>query len=228
MKSIVLHGENQVESRKKFSAFIIEGRKKGLEIKQVDGKTTTKGEFLTLSRSQTLLGEDLLIACENLLNDNTKGVEIASEAIKNKNAMFVFWESEKLPAGKIKKLEKLFQIQEFKIPANIFKFLDSLNASHNNKTALEMLHGAFKNSEPEFIFVMLARQVRLLIWAKLDPDTLNVPDWQKKKLISQAKTFSPEQLLGLHAKLLEIDKMNKLSQLPESLPASLELLVAGL
>lgn len=228
MKSIVLHGDNQVESRKKLSALIAEGKKRGFEVKRIDGKTITKTEFLTLSRLQTLLGEDLLIACENLLNDNAKGVEIASEVIKNKNAMFVLWENKKLAAGKVKKLEKLFQIQEFKIPANIFKFLDSLNASHNKKATLELLHGAIKNSEPEFVFTMLARQVRLLIWTKLDPNTLNVPDWQKRKLVSQAKDFSAEQLLSLQRKLLEIDRMNKLSQLPESMPASLELLVAGL
>lgn len=228
MKPVILHGENQVESRKKLSVLIAEGKKKGLEIKRIDGKAITKAEFLTLSRSQTLLGEDLLIACENLLNDNVKGVEVASEAIKNKNPVFVFWESKKLAAGKVKKLEKFFQIQEFKIPANIFKFLDSLNASHNKKATLELLHGALKNSEPEFIFTMLARQVRLLIWARLDPDTLNVPDWQRRKFISQAKDFSPEQLLAFHNKLLEIDRTSKLSQLPESLPASLELLVAGL
>lgn len=228
MKLMVLHGDNQVESRKKLSALIAEGKKRGLEIKRIDGKTITKTEFLTLSRSQTLLGQDLLIACENLLSDNTKGVEIASEAIKDKNTVFVFWENGKLAVGKVKKLEKLLQIQEFKIPANIFKFLDSLTTSHNNKAELELLHGALRSSEPEFVFIMLARQIRLLIWAKLDPDTLNVPDWQKRKLISQTKGFSPEQLLNIQSRLLEIDRMNKLSQLPESLPASLELLVAGL
>lgn len=228
MKPIILHGENQVESRKKFSALIAEGRRKGLEIKRVDGKVITKGEFLTLSRSQTLLGEDLLIASENLLSDNVKGIEIASEAIKNTGTTFVFWERKKLSPAQVKKLEKLSQMQEFKIPANVFKFLDSLDESHNNRVALELLHEALKNSEPEFVFTMLARQLRLLIWAKLDPDTLGVPNWQKKKLVSQAKNFTADQLFSLHTKLLELDRMNKLSQLPENLSASLELLVVGL
>jgi DNA polymerase III delta subunit len=228
MESKVLHGDNQVESRRKFVSFLTEGKQKGFEIKQVDGRTVTKAQFLTLSRSQSLLGASLLLACENLFSDNKKGVEIASEAAKNKDAVFIFWEGKKLPANQVKRLEKLFPVHEFKIPASTFRFLESLGKSHSKKAVLDLLHMSLKNSEPEFIFTMLARQIRLLLWAKLDPDTLDVPSWQKEKFVAQAKNFSVENLVGLHAKLLDIDRQNKLSRLPEGLEASLELLAMEL
>lgn len=82
--------------------------------------------------------------------------------------------------------------------------------------------------EAEFLLIMMARQVRLIIWAKEDLDTLKLPPWMKNNLSHQAEKWSLEQLLDFHSKLLELDRENKHSRLPENLEASLELLVAGL
>lgn len=227
MKTTVLHGDNQVESRKRLSLLISQARKKGIEIARVDGKTATKGDFMLLSRSQSLLAEEMLVVSENFFSGNKKALEIADEIVKNDGTVFVFWEEKTLSPAVLKKLPKDFEIEGFKIPSSVFKFLDSI-LPKNTKEMLNFYHQALKKSTPEFLLIMAARQLRLLIWTKGDPETLKVQDWQKSRLRKQAEKFSLERLIGLHGKLLELDRMNKHSQLPENLSASLELLVVGL
>jgi hypothetical protein len=80
----------------------------------------------------------------------------------------------------------------------------------------------------EFLFIMLGRHIRQLIWIKEDPQTFKGADWQKGKLSAQASKYTKDQLRNLHSKLLEIDRQSKKSQLPEGMAASLEVLVASL
>jgi len=46
-----------------------------------------------------------------------------------------------------------------------------------------------QHSPAEFLLVMLARQVKLLIWAKVDAETLKLAPWQIGKLKKQASFF---------------------------------------
>lgn len=225
-KFIILHGDNQVESRKRLSQLISQARKKGLEVGRLDGKVVGKSDLLMAARGQSLLSDERFVVVEGFFTGNKKAAEVLEEVAKVGGTQFIFWEKTALGPATVKKLLKIAAIEQFKIPKSIFKFLDSL-APGNTKAMLGLLHGV-KESEEEFVLFMLGRQIRLLIWAKLDPNTLDVPDWQKKRLVSQAKNFTYDQLRKLHTRLLEIDRMNKHSQLPENLSASLELLVAGL
>lgn len=227
MKSVVLHGDNQVESRKKLSLLISQAKKKGIEVAKVDGKTAAKGDFMLLSRSQTLLAEEMLVISENFFSGNKKSFEITDEIVKNNGTVFVFWEEKTLSPAILKKLPKDLEIEGFKIPSSVFKFLDFI-LPKNTKEMLNLYHEALKQSTPEFLLIMAARQVRLLIWAKGNPETLKVQDWQKSRLRKQAEKFSIGRLIELHGKLLELDRMNKRSQLPEDLASSLDLLVVGL
>lgn len=227
MKNVVLHGDNQVESRKRLSLLISQAKKRGIEVVKIDGKTAAKGDFMLLSRSQSLLAEEMLVACENFFSGNKKSLEIADEIVKNNGTVFVFWEEKTLSPAILKKLPKDFETEGFKIPSSVFKFLDSV-LPKNTKEMLILYHEALKQTTPEFLLIMAARQARLLIWAKAEPETLKVQDWQKSRLRKQAEKFSIERLIKLHGKLLELDRMNKRSQLPEDLSASLDLLVVGL
>lgn len=233
MKNVVLHGENQVESRKKLAFLASQARKKGLEVERLDGKVVGKGDLLMAARSQSLLSDDRLVIVENFFSGNNKAAGVVQELAKAGGAQFLFWEKTTLSPSTVKSLLGIVQVEEFKIPKSIFKFLDSL-APRNTKMMLGLLHDikesrhGRKESEGDFVLSMLGRQVRLLIWAKLSPETLTLADWQRKRFISQAQKFTADQLFTFHARLLELDRMNKRSQLPEDLSASLDLLVVGL
>lgn len=226
MKPIILHGDNQVESRKKLSFLISQAKKKGLEIQRLDGKGLVKSDLLMAARSQSLLSDDRLVVVEDFFAGNKKAVQVLEEVAKADGAEFIFWEKSALSPATVKKIQEIARAEEFKIPKSIFRFLDSLSPG-NTKAMLSLLHG-IKESEAEFVLFMLGRQIRFLIWAKEEPETLALPDWQKTRLIKQAEKFSPDELLSLHRRLLELDRANKHSQLAENLSASLELLLAGL
>lgn len=226
MKLIILHGENQVESRKKLAFLTSQARKNGREVERLDGKVVGKSDLLMAARSQSLLSDDRLVVVENFFSGRKKAAGALQELAKAGGAQFVFWEKSALSPSTVKSLLGIAQVEEFKIPKSIFKFLDSL-AHGNTKKMLDLLHN-IKENEGDFVLSMLGRQIRLLIWAKLSPQTLTLADWQKRRFVSQAQKFTADQLFAFHAKLLEIDRMNKRSQLPENLSASLDLLVIGL
>lgn len=227
MAIVILHGDNQVESRKRLSFLISAAKKKGFDIRRLEGKGLIPNDLLLAGRSQSLLGDNILVVVEDFLTLSKKAPDFLGNASQNPEATFVFWESKPLSASILKKLPPGAKAEEFKIPRVIFKFLDSL-VPGNTKASLELFHAALKESQEEFIFTMLARQVRLLIWAKEDPEGLNLPSWQKTRLLKQAEKISKVQLRLLHGKLLEIDRENKKSQLPEGLSSSLELLLLSL
>lgn len=234
MKLFLLHGENQEESRTKLNSIISEAKKKSLEITQLTPQQARQETLLTLAKSRNLLGEKQLVVVENLLSTNQKGgeilgklgIETQKDYLKNEQTVLVFWERKEIPQGKLKALIKYFKIINYKLPQVLFKFLDSLGLE--KAQSIELYREVLKTTPEELLVAMLARQLRLLIWAKEDPETLNFPSWQKGKITSQAARFDEEKLRDLHGKLLGIDKKNKLSQLPENLTSSLELFILSI
>lgn len=226
MKSKILHGENQVQSRKALSEVIRQAKKDGWEISRLDGETLDKSKLLTTVRSQALFSGGHLVVVENFFANNKSGKKIVQE-IPQDAATLVFWEGKALSKSATYGVEKNFDVLEFKIPVSVFKFLDSLTPS-NTRTALNLLQQAVKDNSAEFILLMIARQARLLILGKLDPKTLKAAPWQRSRIIEQAKKWDKDKLLTFHTQLLNLDRANKKSRLPENLSSSLDLLVASL
>lgn len=228
MKILILHGDNQVESRARLNEVVSQSKKKGINVINVDGATVKKPELLTLARSQNLLGGTDLLVIENFFA-NKKAAEIIKELTEDQESISnscLFWESKSVPASKIPK--KLFvKSESFQIPQAIFRLLDVVTPQ-TKKQALKLMQDKQVRDQAEFLFIMLARQVRNLIWVKEDPGSMNVPSWQKGKLKAQAEKFDEKTLRNVQTKLLEMDYSSKTSRLPENLAASLDMLVASL
>lgn len=228
MRNYVLHGENQPESRRKLLEIVHKLESEGWEAHSVDWHNIDKAGLLNLCRSQSLISLGIVVAVENFFTGNKKAVEVIKELLKNKSdTILIFWEGKVISPATLRSLKDSFVVQEFKIPAHIFKFLSSLIPG-NARGSLKLMSEVVKKDSVDFLFVMLARHIKLLIWAKLDPESLLVPSWQKGNLTQQASQFTSGELMDLHSRLLEIDRRNKKSQLPEDLRASLDLLVASL
>lgn len=228
MNSYLLHGENLPESRKMFLSLIREARAEGLEILRAN-KKEEKLDLNVLSRTQSMLGLAQLVVVENFFANNRTALQQIKELFGklDGSVKFIFWESKSVSPQTAKALEKILRVQEYKIPKNLFTFLNSVTP-RNSKTALKLLQNAKTQNPPDVLVIMLARQVRILYCLLTDPKGIKLPDWQKRNLEVQAKKFTPEQLLTLHHDLLELDRKNKKSQLPEDLGSSLDLLVASL
>ena len=215
MKGIVLHGENTVASRQKLNTLIDEFKKKGYEIIRLD--EPKQDELILKSRSTGLFEENKCLVVERFISGNKDLEETPENDV-------IYWENRQLTPATVKKLVNL-SLQEFKLPSTLFPLLDNVYPS-NIQRLLTMYKES--NLEPELVFAMLARTIRLLLWAKLDPSSLSLPSWQAGKLKSQASKFTELQLRDLHTKLLKIDHASKTSKLPEDLSSSLELLFANL
>lgn len=224
MKSYILHGDDRVASRKRLNEIILEAKSRGWDVTHLDGSTISRGELLTSARSQGLLASNHLVVIENLLSSNSKAAGALGEL--GNVSPFVIWEKGKIDGRKLRKLQETFKVELFKIPQTVFTFLDSL-APGNARASLRLLHRV-SAEERERLLYLAGFRIRQLILAKEDPKALTLPGWQKGKLASQAKRWDAVKLRRLHSQLLELDRQNKRSQLPENLSASLDLLVASL
>ncbi|OGY10592.1 MAG: hypothetical protein A3F61_03835 [Candidatus Blackburnbacteria bacterium RIFCSPHIGHO2_12_FULL_41_13b] len=228
MKSYLLHGENHPESRKKLSLLISQAETQGWEIVRLDG-LGDKIDLNTISGTASMFGSGNFLVVENYFSNNKKAVQLVKELLDKPNpqTVFLFWESKTIAPQTLRSLAKYLQTEEFKIPKILFNFLDSFSPG-NAKHSLMLLQKTLKENSPDMLVIMLSRQIRLLYCLLVDSKNLKLADWQKRNLEQQAKNFTPGQLLRIHNQLLELDRKNKRSQLPENLGASLDLLVASI
>jgi DNA polymerase III delta subunit len=230
MKGYIFHGENVVESRKKLIEWEERARQKGWDLVRFEGINLKKNELLEALCFQNLFFKKQLFVIENFFSS---GKNATYEAIKigtkltTGDQVIIFWEGDLIDREKIKKLAQYFTIQEFRLSPSIFKFLYSLSPN-NTKQVMEFFTKARKENPEELILAMMARHIILLLWAKLDPESLSLPSWQQNKLKKQARLFSEEELKRLVAQLLSIDRMQKTAKTSEDLILPLDLVLLSI
>lgn len=106
----------------------------------------------------------------------------------------------------------------------MFRFLETITPG-GGSSALAFFRQTIPTVDINFLFLMLVRQIRLLILAKEKKDILKLPAWQKAKLQKQAALFTQEGLLSVYKRLLQIDFQQKTSASPFDLGHQLELLL---
>lgn len=224
----VLHGENIVQSRRELSEQIEKAKKNFLEIVSFEGKQISLNDLILALEGKSLFKDERLIIIENLFSlPKSKDKEKIIETLKqNPEKNVLIWEGKELSKEIISKYSPELTFQLFKLPSVIFKFLDSLKPGIK-KDNLENFHLCLQQEDPEMIFAMIIRQIRLLILVKEGEKFLSgLASWQKRKLISQGKLFDLKLLANLYQKLLEIDYQQKTSQSPFDLTSSLDLLIS--
>lgn len=229
MNSYLLHGENHPESRRKLSLLISQAEAQGWEIIRIDAQKEDKIDLNLLSHTTSMFGSGNFLVVENYFSNNKKAGQLIKELLDKPDSetAFLFWEAKTIVPQTVRSLAKYLQVEEFKIPKILFNFLSSFSTGNANNS-IRLLQKAMKENSPDMLLIMLSRQVRLLYCALVDPNNLKLPDWQKRNLEQQAKSFTPSQLLKIHNQLLKLDRKNKRSQLPENLEASLDLLIASI
>ena len=223
----VFFGDNTVLSRRAFLSEIEFARKKVLEILRLEGKSLDWTNFTQVLESDSLFQSEKAIFIEDLffLPKSSLKEKLFSLLKKNSNMNVFIWEGKNLTKTQQGEFPKGFLFRQYKIPAMIFKFLDGLKPE-NPKKNLENFHHCLLNDDPEMIFQMIIRQVRLLTLAKDGEKYLPRASWQKAKILSQSKLFSKELLKDIYRQLLKIDFQQKTSQVPLNLASSLDLLIS--
>lgn len=217
----ILHGENQVLSRKALGDLKENESKAGKEVIVLSGDFELV-ELKQAVESNSLFGVDKVVVVENLLSakTNKRQNEIVEYLKKEKIDNLIIWEGKELTPTVLKQFKAEPQI--FKISPEIFKLMDSLK-SKNEANMLVNLQRCLKSEEIELVFYMFCRQVRMMIQTKGEKGLLKGHPFVVEKVKKQAESFSLEKLLELHRKLYEIDKRQKTGATPLPLIHEIEM-----
>jgi len=220
----VYSGEDIISSRKAFLEHLERLKNEDFEIYRVAGKDITEESLALLSSPTSLFGQKRVLVIENLLagtksKEKNKIIQIVSLL----NCALVLWENKNFTKGDQLKYPN-FVFKNFKLPQVLFKFLDSLSPKKINDN-LRLFREAIESTDPNFLFLMLIRQIRLLILASDKNDLLKLAPWQKAKLQKQAQFFSLDELKQINRRLLQIDFEQKTSRTPFLIEKQLEILL---
>lgn len=230
----ILHGDNVFESRKQLDR--IKSSFEG-EIISLDGKNLSETAFIQSTQSQFLFSTEKLVVVENFLSDVARGRnpseaagKISAKGDKKKIKLdfskiepeIIFWEDKELGKTILDEFKDVkTKVLLFKTPTTIFKFCDALSPK-NCPNLVFLLRECLKTAEPEYVFIMIVRQFRLM----LNPG--GSAPWQQAKIMNQSKSFGQNRLKEIYKKLLEIDYKTKTGQSPQNLEFNLELFLLSL
>ena len=198
----IVHGDNVISSRQ----FVLSQVKDPLIF---EAKTLTPEVLIQSLESSGLFG-----ASRPVLINHLPSKELLTIISSHAEADIYLWHHKPLSKTALKPLGPKVKITEFKLPPSIFNFLDA--------PSLKSLHLAVKSNPIELIFYLFSRRISQLIQIKDNPDLVKTSPWQKQKLLAQARSWTPEQLLNWHNRLLKLDFAQKSGQDPFSLLTGFE------
>lgn len=213
----IVHGEDNLSSYKRLSELIENYNSKNIEVIVKDSADMDVGTLRQETGQSDLFGTSNCLVIKNLLSGiKSKNKDSLIESLKKMaDGEVVLYEAKKLTETALKSLSKA-RVETFNINPVIFKFLDLLRPG-NTRVVLQGWNRLLElGHEPEYVFSMVVRQIRLLIQAKSGGSYLKLSPYPKKLITLQANYFTLNQLLDLHHHLYETDKRIKtgLSPLP--------------
>lgn len=227
----IIHGDDMLLSRNYFS----ELKQKYKDLVVFDGNKITITDLVQNIEGSTLFGSAKAIFIEEFLTKFKKTSKESKEILdfiikKSKSSNFILWESKEI----FKKDLSLFKdavVKFFKLPKNIFLFLDNIKPD-NSKSLLNLFHQVLDSGvKEELILFMIQRQIRILL-ALSDPsdsesieELIRLAPWQLGKLERQAKLFDTQSLKKIHRKLYEIEIAQKTGTLSLSLTQTIDFLL---
>ncbi len=224
---IILHGENLVKSRNKLVKIIEEAKQAGKEVERLSAKQLDPAGLETALQKTSLFGTEQLVVIEELHSlPRSKKKNQLIEIVQDANVEVLLWEKRDLTKTMLKQFPKA-EVEHFKITNSLFNWLDSFSPRTDTKKQLQLLQDAQQTNGEQMCFVMLARQVRLMIQIS-DGGRPAGPPFVISKLQKQAQDFTMEQLLKIHEKLFQLDIASKTSQNLMTLGQELDLLIINL
>ncbi len=221
----ILHGEDIVSSRNELIA--IKARfDSSYEVASLNEITAQEERVTQILQSNSLFAQKKALIIENLheVKDKKVFTKLLNLITANEtSADIILWFNKLLTKIQLGKFTKKTGIKEFSLPKNLFKFLDNI-VPKNSRLMFSQLSDIRKNQSDEFIFLMIVRQIRLLLLAK-DNKLEGMPTWMKMKLERQAHNFTINVLKEIYQELFMIDVKIKTGQNTLPIGAQLDLLL---
>src|SRR3989344_4566601 len=179
----LVHGTDEVSSRNYF-----------LENKNKDSLTFDAENLNTIELTQALQGSGLFgpsnkIFIENLFSrKGLKNLETIAEILnKSKDADIFIWADKEIGTKNLSVFPK-FQNQNFKVPQNIWAFVDGIRPGNPGNVSL--FHNTLETTNAEIVFAMIIRQFRLMLGLSGDS---NLPAGKAEENAEEVKKLAPWQ-----------------------------------
>ncbi len=226
---IVIHGENTIKSRQKLMAIIDDAKGKNTLVERFEADDLDRPTLESKLQKTDLFGHSRMIVIEGLhsLRRSQRKKELIKLVTNHNTTPICLWEKRKLTKTMLKKLEAQ-QVFYFKLANALFNWLDTFSPQTRTKAKqISALRQALKSDDEYLCFIMLARQIRMLIQAKTGGQ-IKGPYFVINKIKKQAHQFHLKQLLTVHSQLHQLDADIKTSNNIVDLGQSLELLIMHL
>lgn len=227
----ILHGDDISSSR----SYFLDLRQKQKNVVSFDGGKITITDLVQNIEGSGLFGDTKSIFIEDILAKLKKTEKTTKEMLnfiaKNtKDSNFVLWESKEIQKRDLSFFKDAI-VKIFKLPKNIFLFLDNLKPL-NSKNLLKLFHQALDSGiKEELILFMIQRQFRILLafseqseGSQIDELSRLAP-WQIGKLQTQSKSFDVSNLKNIYKKLYEIEIAQKTGSSSLSLTQNIDFLL---
>lgn len=225
----IIHGEDIKNSRN----YYLQEKEKQQDSIKLDGTTLTLTDLLQALSGNDLFANNQMLFIDELFSKRKPSHELdemINVLAKTESNVFL-WESKDLTPKQLSNFKNAV-VKQFKLPVAIFAFVDALSPG-NGKKLISLFHELLNTEDATFALVMMQRQIRLLLAVgdqtrhpELDSGSISenkrLAPWQKGKLQKQAKSFSPDQLIDLHAKLFALDRGQKTGRLSSPLDQEID------
>jgi len=229
----IIHGSDIALSRK----FFFEEKQKTKDAILLDSDSINLTDLVQIFEGGGLFGETKYVFIEQLLTKRKKSADL-KEILNNlenhaSEHTIILWEGKELERGILNSVKKA-AVREFKLPQTLFQFLDALQPG-SSKSLIRLFHQTINTTEPEMVFFMLIRQLRILLAFTTPLAQKSVPNdaeeidevkrlapWQKSKLERQAHLFEANHLLDLYHILFKIETAQKTGNLTMTLISAID------
>lgn len=227
---LIFHGDDIKTSRNTFIA----AKQKSKDVFVRAGDTLTLTDLTQLFEGGDLFGTEKNLFIDEFFSKRRPSREIEQiiALLNNANGNITIWESKEIPKKSLSQFPKAL-IQQFKLPQSLFQLVDNLRPQ-NGELLVKLFHESLIALEPEQIFAMILRQLRILLALSSQPASNQIDEvsrlapWQKGKLQKQATYFSEGKLQKLYQKMLSIDTAAKTGGSPLSMTQHIDFLLVSL
>lgn len=223
----IIHGTDIVASRK----FFLDEKQKLHDMQILDGEKVTLTDLAQIFEGGGLFEESKTVFIEHFFARKKRKDEFLalSEYLQNQSEHTIYlWEGKELEKSSLNGFKTAIP-KVFKLPQTLFSFLDSIKPG-NGKQLISLFHQTLETTDPEMVFFMLVRQIRLLL-ALLQPtedaidELKRLAPWQKTKLQQQASAFGEQTLKKIYQQLFFIETGQKTGTLSNSILTSIDFLL---
>lgn len=222
----IIHGNSISQSRNHLYSEI--AKHHGSEIIRLDGAKISLEALKQALESGSLFGQDKFIIIEGLFSSlaSKRKLELLGY-LKSQNAdNLIIWEGKSIDGRSLAPFSK-HKIYEYKIPAVIFKFLDSFSPKTKTQCVAFFRQAANVDPPESILFMLLRRVWELIIISDSETATqLKLPSWRLNGLKSQASGFKAINIPPVLQELVNIEYNQKSGQSLLSLRSELELFIA--